>query len=48
MCKQSERSQAREIGADLDPNHLTSATGIKASGPAFSLSFPRFAVCQTL
>ena len=47
MCKQSEPGQARETGADLDSNHLTSATGIKALGPAFSLSFPRFAVCQT-
>ena len=47
MCKQFEPGQALENKADLDLNHLTSATGIEASGPAFSLSFPRFAVCQT-
>ena len=46
-CKQFDPGQTREAEADLDPNYLTSVTGIKAWGPAFSLSFPRFAVCHT-
>ena len=28
--KQFEPGQTRETGSDLDPNHLTSVTGIKA------------------
>ena len=31
-CKQFDPDQTRETGADLDPNHLTSVTGIKAWG----------------
>ena len=46
-CKQFDPGQTREAEADLDPNYLTSVTGIKAWGPAFSLSFPMFAVCHT-
>ena len=46
-CKQFDPGQTRETEADLDPNHLTSISGIKAWGLAFSLSFPRFAVCHT-
>ena len=45
--KQFDPGQTRETEANLDPNHLTSVTGIKAWSPAFSLSFPRFAGCQT-
>ena len=29
-CKQFDSCQARETGANLDPNHLASVTGIKA------------------
>ena len=45
--KQFDPRQARETAVDLVPNHFTSVTGVKAWSPAFSLSFPRFAVCQT-
>ena len=32
-CKQFDPGQTREAKADLDPNHLTSVTVIKAWGP---------------
>ena len=46
-CKQFDPGQTQETQADLYPNHLTLVTGIKTWDQAFSLSFPRFAVCQT-